>query len=101
MLLTLNWLDKTPSEITKYYEPTSRSPIVIVLYKRSCLFTVPLLDQPVIVEGTRNRKPVIQTQVKIEGSSKSTIEIPHGKGTPLGRIPLINTRLKVRIGGTK
>ena len=58
-------------------------------------FAVPLLDQPTIVEGSRNRKTVVQFESKVTVTKFSPVEIPKGKGTPLGRIPNINGRMKV------
>lgn len=56
-------------------------------------FLVPLLDQPAIIEGTRSRK-CIQKPEPVEVKPGSIV-IPEGKGKPLGKIPLVNSRLSV------
>lgn len=62
------------------------------------LLLVPLLDQPIIIEGSRSRKTIISLEKEtIPISKKFQIEIPNGKGIPLGRIPIVNTRMKVSI----
>lgn len=65
---------------------------------RKFLLLVPLLDKPIIIEGSRSRKTIISLEKDtIPISKKFQIAIPNGKGIPLGRIPIVNTRMKVSI----
>lgn len=61
------------------------------------LVTVPLLDQPLQLSGTRERKKVqrFTEEFKSEPKDAVVIEIPEGKGTALGDIPRIDAILQV------
>jgi len=62
------------------------------------LFTVPLLDQPLQLSGTRERKKVQRFTEEFKSEPKDVvIEIPEGKGTALGDIPRIDAVLQVSI----
>lgn len=63
------------------------------------LVTVPLLDQPLQLSGTRERKKVqrFTEEFKSEPKDAIVIEIPEGKGTALGDIPRIDAVLQVSI----
>jgi len=56
---------------------------------------VPLLDQPLHVEGSRQRKTVSRLSIdKVEKNNE--LSIPEGKGTKLGEIPRVELQIKVR-----
>ncbi|XP_049763065.1 protein DEK-like [Schistocerca nitens] len=56
---------------------------------------VPLLDQPLEISGARERKKVERfTEEFNEPKETKAIEIPKGKGTPLGEIPRTEAFLK-------
>lgn len=63
------------------------------------LVAVPLLDQPLQLSGTRERKKVqrFTEEFKSEPKDAVVIEIPEGKGTALGDIPRIDAVLQVSI----
>jgi hypothetical protein len=63
------------------------------------LVTVPLLDQPLQLSGTRERKKVqrFTEEFKSEPKDAVVVEIPEGKGTALGDIPRIDAVLQVSI----
>lgn len=62
------------------------------------MFTVPLLDQPLQLSGTRERKKVQRFTEEFKSEPKDVvIEIPEGKGTALGDIPRIDAVLQVSI----
>jgi hypothetical protein len=63
------------------------------------LLTVPLLDQPLQLSGTRERKKVqrFTEEFKSEPKDAVVIEIPEGKGIALGDIPRIDAVLQVSI----
>jgi Mrp family chromosome partitioning ATPase len=63
------------------------------------LVTVPLLDQPLQLSGTRERKKVqrFTEEFKSEPKDAVVIEIPEGKGTALGDIPRIDAVVQVSI----
>lgn len=56
---------------------------------------VPLLDQPTVVEGSRQRRRVILSNPKPDLFKHGSIPIPDGKGVALGRIPTVTSRFKV------
>jgi Mrp family chromosome partitioning ATPase len=68
---------------------------ILVIYVN--LVTVPLLDQPLQLSGTRERKKVqrFTEEFKSEPKDAIIIEIPEGKGTALGDIPRIDALLQV------
>nr|CAD7201673.1 unnamed protein product [Timema douglasi] len=57
---------------------------------------VPLLDQPLELQGTRDRKKVerFTQEVKLDSSAGAVIEIPEGRGDALGDIPIINAAIQ-------
>nr|CAD7435817.1 unnamed protein product [Timema monikensis] len=57
---------------------------------------VPLLDQPLELQGTRDRKKVerFTQEVKLDSSAGTVIEIPEGRGDALGDIPIINAAIQ-------
>lgn len=61
------------------------------------LLIVPLLDQPLQLSGTRERKKVqrFTEEFKSEPKDAVVIEIPEGRGTALGDIPRIDAVLQV------
>ncbi|XP_065200224.1 protein DEK-like isoform X2 [Planococcus citri] len=52
---------------------------------------IPLLDQPPIIEGSRVRTCVLKPPAP---EPKQVVDVPAGKGKPLGKIPIVNQRLK-------
>nr|CAD7411583.1 unnamed protein product [Timema poppensis] len=62
---------------------------------------VPLLDQPLELQGTRDRKKVerFTQEVKLDSSAGAVIEIPEGRGDALGDIPIINAAIQVHVAG--
>jgi hypothetical protein len=63
------------------------------------MVVVPLLDQPLQLSGTRERKKVqrFTEEFKSEPKDAVVIEIPEGRGTALGDIPRIDAVLQVSI----
>ncbi|CAG2063487.1 unnamed protein product [Timema podura] len=57
---------------------------------------VPLLDQPLELQGTRDRKKVerFTQEVKLDSTAGAVIEIPEGRGDALGDIPIINAAIQ-------
>jgi hypothetical protein len=72
---------------------------VLVFFFLVNLLTVPLLDQPLQLSGTRERKKVqrFTEEFKSEPKDAVVIEIPEGKGTALGDIPRIDAVLQVSV----
>ncbi|EEC02762.1 conserved hypothetical protein [Ixodes scapularis] len=46
-----------------------------------------LLDQPLELSGSRQRKKVERLEVSFQQPAKEKTEVPQGKGTPLGQCP--------------
>lgn len=55
---------------------------------------IPLLDQPTVVEGSRQRKKVIPDYIKPETLKVGSIPIPKGRGFALSRIPTVVNRFR-------
>jgi len=51
------------------------------------------LDQSVIIEGKRSRKPTLRLELTESVSTKKELVIPQGNGTPLGEIEYINYQI--------
>lgn len=63
-----------------------------------CVFlhSVPLLDQPLEVAGSRERKKVARLEYNTAGKDeKKPFEVPQGNGTKLGDIPRIEHFISV------
>ncbi|KAM7294307.1 protein DEK isoform X2, partial [Ixodes scapularis] len=52
-----------------------------------------LLDQPLELSGSRQRKKVERLEVSFQQPAKEKTEVPQGKGTPLGQCPRIENEI--------
>lgn len=58
---------------------------------------MPLLDQPLLVSGSRVRKGVNRLTLEANAKPKSQVDLIKGSGTPLGEIPRIEANMSVSI----
>lgn len=62
------------------------------------MLSVPLLDQPLELSGSRERKKVERfTEEFSEPKESKTVDIPKGRGTALGEIPRTEDYIKVQV----
>lgn len=60
---------------------------------------MPLLDQPLEISGSRERKQVERFIPKesLKSDTDKKVEIPNGKGKPLGEIPRLQFQVNVSL----
>jgi hypothetical protein len=55
----------------------------------------PVLDQSVIIEGKRSRKPTLRLEISESVPTKKELSIPQGHGKPLGEIEYSKSRVLI------